>query len=320
MAEVREKKPSVLKRATAFSLGPETLTSPQALTRPRSPHLLGPLPSANLSFSDSLNTVLARPSTAATRGYGHPKDSPFLPWPGARAAKAGTQGSCGDTTDSRHQDLAPIATFATRVGTSQEVPALGPGIQSGRAGDESLTSLRLALWPSRHLRGRHELARPALDPYLARGEGGGSHSKTHRWTHRRNTTPLPGRSRLLEVHGLRDLGPLLVAEETEARAPRPKVIQKAAAGRGRAGLPPATFPDPGTSLPASVPRDPARAPSNRPWGAQALGSSAVLTSRRPGQGERRIQDLGPRPGRAPAEVPAERGSQDPRVRQEMPLA
>lgn len=163
----------------------------------------------------------------------------------------------------------------------------------------------------------HSLAQPWTP---SPGAGGGSHSKTHRRTHGRYITPLLGRSRLLEVHGLRDLRPLLVAEETEAGAPRPKVIQKAVASRGRAGLPPATFPDPGTSLPASVPRDPARAPSNCPWGARALGSSAVLTSRRPGLGERRVQDLGPRPGRAPAEVPAARGSQDPRVRQEMPLA
>lgn len=114
MAEVWEKKPSVLKRATAFSLGPETVTSPQALTCPRSPPLLGLLPSANLSFSNSLNKVLARPRAAATRGYGHPKDSPFPPWTGVRAVKAGTQGSCGDTMVSRHQDLAPIATFANQ--------------------------------------------------------------------------------------------------------------------------------------------------------------------------------------------------------------
>lgn len=47
--------------------------------------------------------------------------------------------------------------------------------------------------------------------------------------------PPPGQA-LLEDHGLRDLGPLLTAQGTEAMVRRPKVTQKAVArGRGRRG-------------------------------------------------------------------------------------
>lgn len=155
---------------------------------------------------------------AALRGWalwGTPRvAAPLLPpAPRAGTSNVGTQGH-GAALDSRRQDPAPTSVFATRVGKGGKAPAPRPGIQRRQAGGESLTDRGLAPRRHQHLLGHHALVRST--PSLGAGSGSSPLQNTHKdqgWT----TTPRPGNPRLLEVHGPRNLGPVPIAEETEAR-------------------------------------------------------------------------------------------------------
>lgn len=128
--------------------------------------------------------------------------------------------------DSHRHDPAPTEVFAILVGKGLEEPAPRPGIRCWQAGGESLTNPGLVPQAHQHLLNHHALVRST--PSLGAGRGCSPLEK--RWT----TIPLAGNPRLLEVHDPRNLGPLFVAEETEARR-RVTQAQGHPAGGGRQG-------------------------------------------------------------------------------------
>lgn len=117
---------------------------------------------------------------------------------------------------------------------------------------------------------------PAQPSTPSLGAEGTFHSKTYRWTEGWTTIRFPIRSCLLEVQGLGDFGPLQVYKETEDRLAGPRSPRRRQPAGERASRQQLSRIQELSCRPEARVR--ARAPSNHPRGAQALGSSEVLAS------------------------------------------